>query len=185
MRNIDIIFCTILVSGVILYGISMSPYNVMASETDVENVTSTATINKQIAIGLGANLASGIEFGTVNPASNNNADPENGADNAVTADASNNIGIDLCIRANANLSQSASVAIPMVNYTWWDNTTATVTNNETTMSTTYQKAFHSNVVAGNTLYYGFWVDIPPAKTAGAYNNTIQFKAVETGAECGT
>lgn len=177
----------------IIYGVCLtimvmaflSPQPSSAAETDVENFTSTATVNKQVAIGISAELTNGVAFGSLDAGSNNNADAHNGEDNAVTADASNNIGIDLCIRANANLSVDDDTAIPMVNYTWWTNSSAAVLNNETTMSTTYQKTFQANVAANGVIYFGFWVDIPPAKDAGAYNNTLQIKAVETGEACGT
>ena len=170
-----------LLASILIAGFLSNP--TLAATEDVENVSSTATINKQVAIGVSAELAAGIAFGSLDPDTANNADSDNGANNGITADSANNINIDLCIRVNANISKDASNNIPSMNYTWFDNSSTTVTNNETSINASYQKGFNTDIAASATSYWGLWLDVPATQTAGSYNNTVQFKAVETGTAC--
>ena len=53
---------------------------------------------------------------------------------------------------------------------------------EAPLSTTFVEA-GEDVAAGDNIYYKLWLDVPAATAVGSYNNTIEFKGVETGTGC--
>ena len=158
-----------------------------------ENVTdeSCITMGQYIAISLSSNLSS-IDFGSLSVSTNDNNDTGNYnstsyTQNWITLSADSSVNVDFCIKANAALTKTGTAqTIPLVGYTYANHTTnaaGTPALGSSVALTTGYVVDTKNLAAGNKNYYRFWLDVPTATEAGDYNNTIYFKAVETGTSC--
>ncbi|MBU0530698.1 MAG: hypothetical protein KKC05_03415 [Nanoarchaeota archaeon] len=173
-----------------------------AAETSEQTTPSNATVSKNVAIALSTNLSTGIQFGSVNPASgNNNATGNNDGGEGEAGDGGpanssyfiaistdSNINVDICIRDDWELNTSDDVVIRNGNYSWTDNSTSNSTEDNTTefyMLTKYVKTNVTNMAGGARTFFKFWLDVPAAQAAGTYNNTVYFKGVENAVACGS
>jgi len=157
--------------------------------TTVSNVS----ISKYLAVSFGANLSSGIQFGTVNtlPATNINAThnydgASSGTTYTIDVSTDGNTNVDFCTKANTGLTDPALDVIGLGNETYSADNSTTVSipalANETSLTTGYVKA-QSFTQPGNSSYWRFWLDIPAAQPSGDYNNTVYFKGVVSGLSC--
>jgi hypothetical protein len=154
------------------------------------SVTSTANIQVFIAVSGSATLQSGIDFGTVDPGTqDNNAtgnfDGSELTEYSIDVLAGSNVNADFCIRADTNLS-AGPIQIPYPNYRFANETVNSnllpdyppnviaVNANATFIRET------TNVAPGSSNYYRFYLDVPPAQAPGLYQNNIIFQAVRTG-----
>jgi hypothetical protein len=163
------------------------------SEADIRNVTSTITVSPIAAIGLSSNLSDGINFGILDPdTENNNAtdnynDPGGNTSMWVYADPNNSMDIDICIMANASLTSGGGDVIENYNnYTWSDSEYNNVTLPPTygwNITTYYNKTTYRQIGPGERDYFRFWLDVPEAQPAGTYTNMVSFKAVPSGEDC--
>jgi len=146
-----------------------------------ENVTSTATVTLSLSIGISTALQDGINFGNLNPGTDNNSDPDN-VNNTVNV--SGNTNIDLCIRANGSMNSSL-YEITLGNYSWdGDISFGALAADQNTMSTTFAKdPDTNNLPSGTQRQLGFWLDVPSGQPAGTYVNEIHIRAVQSGAAC--
>lgn len=156
--------------------------------------TSNVTITEFFAIDLSDNLDDGIEFGTVNtlPADDqtatNNADSGDGNTTMyVNVSEDSNTAIDVCIKANADLSDPSNSNVIGIGNETYANSTTTVDGapdlaDEVSLTTDYVLA-GEGVSIGGLNYYKLWLDVPVATAVGSYNNTIEFKGVVTTAGC--
>ena len=162
-----------------------------ATET---STISNVTIAKYLSISLCTNLSDGIIFGNVTelPATNLNAThnydgASSGSTMCVNISNDGNTAIDLCTKGNTDLTSIASDTIGLANETY-ANSTVTNTGtpgaaaNSTALTTSYVKSGNA-VSTGGVNYYRFWLDIPAAQPSGNYNNSISFKAIQTGLNC--
>lgn len=159
-----------------------------------DTATSNVTITQYFSIDLSDNLKDGIEFGTVStlPADNqsatNNVDGGDGNTTMyVNVSEDSNTAIDVCIKANADLSDPDNSNVIGIGNETYANSTTTVGGapalvNETSLTTSYVLA-GEDVSQGAMNYYKLWLDVPAATVVGGYNNTIEFKGVVTGDSC--
>jgi hypothetical protein len=174
---------------------------ITGAQTYTQQTESNATIQYYISISSSGNLSDGISFGTITtlPATDVNATKNyNSTVNpswhnetlywiAVSGDS--NTPVDLCVKGD-RFNTSGGNEIDLSNYNWSDNAT---TNNYTwpDLAGSYNLTNESylkgstDVAAGGTNYYRFWLSVPSGQAAGTYNNTVYFKAVQTGQACGT
>ncbi|MFA5953205.1 MAG: hypothetical protein WC812_01300 [Candidatus Pacearchaeota archaeon] len=156
------------------------------------NTTSNVSLFKYYSIAFSDNLSSGIEFGTIEnlPAVSVNATYNylglsNSTEYFINVSNDSNTNIDFCIKADGDLESIASDILGLGNETY---NNATFTNlsspsdTEVLLTTSYVKS-GSNVLIGGVNYYRFWLDVPSGQAAGTYNNTVNFKAVETDYSC--
>lgn len=156
---------------------------------------SNVTVQAQIAIALSTNFTDGLFNTTLDTNTNNNQDPGMGGGALGTVNAGNNVtvtdsntNVALCINQNTNLTLKTETTkfIPRSNYTWHSHSNSS--NLSVGFSTTFvddpsYTAVNSSVPNGSVLYFGFWVDIPSAQTAGEYNNTINILARRSAVGC--
>jgi len=164
-------------------------FAIQTKAANEQTATSNVTIYEYVAIGISNNLSNGIEFGSLDPATNDNnaTDNYNGAGSASTmylsVSSDSNVNVDLCIKDNANLTSDVNT-IPNTGYTWDDNSTATAPILPgTAITTSYVKTDQQNITIGSDDYFRFWLDIPGGQAAGTYNNTAYFKGIKTGQAC--
>ena len=156
---------------------------------------SNVSVSKYLAISLGANLSEGIQFGTVaflpvtdlNASHNNDSnDYTGGTTYTIDVSTDSNTEVDFCILANAGLTSSDTDVIGLANETYSAYNLTNVTHPdlslETSLTQSYVKAV-SEIAAGNSSYWRFWLDIPAAQPSGDYNNTVSFEGVTTGLSC--
>lgn len=159
-----------------------------------DSTVSNVTISKYLSITLSTNLNDGILFGSLNPDTENSNATHNydGASDAssmfVNVSTDTNTVVDLCIKANTNLTSSGSDMIALGNETYANNVTATDIDspslvNETTLTIDYVKS-GTGIPIGSQGYFRFWLDVPTGQASGDYNNTVSFKGVELDAACG-
>ncbi|MEM4152785.1 MAG: hypothetical protein QXK80_01555 [Candidatus Pacearchaeota archaeon] len=168
---------------------SISLIKIEAQQSE-QTTISNVTVAEYVAIGLSTDLAEGILFGSVDPATNDNNATKNyaGAGGATTyyvaVSSDSNVNVDLCIKDNAPLTSSGGQTIPNNGYTWDDDSSGTgPTLPGTAMSTTYVKTGVTNIAPGDNDYFRFWLDIPAGQPAGVYNNTVYFKGIKVGESC--
>jgi len=166
----------------------------------VSNTTSNVTIQVYFAIDMSTNLSNGIEFGTIStlPVTSQNAtDNHNGVNTTVGSPANSstsmwmnvstdsNADVDFCILATT-LNTSSGDYIGLGNETYYNssqtNHSLPAIGSETSITSSYVKA-GPDVVAGNEVYYRFWLDVPAATPTGTYNNTVSFKGISAGGSC--
>lgn len=155
--------------------------------------TSNVTIQKYLSIALCANLSSGISFGDVSslPATDLNGThnydgASSGSSYCVNVSNDGNTPIDVCIRADGDLTTLAADAIGLANETYSNSTSTNLTlpdpSADTSLTTSYVKS-GAGIPVGSENYYRFWLDIPAAQPSGDYNNTVYFKGVTTALAC--
>jgi len=187
-----ILLGAVLLISSLYMAISVTPAEVL---TSIQNTESNATVTRQVAISLSANLSAGILFGTVDPNTNNNNATGNfgGAGQTLTQynisiDSTTNTPIDICIKANQSLT-SGSNTIGLGNYTWNASTTNNATlpsypTPQTALTTAYDTTnkIAANVQSG-TYHLRFALDIPAVQAAGTYSNQVSFKGADTATGC--
>ncbi len=156
------------------------------------DVSSNVSIAKSLAIKFSTGLSEGIIFGDVNilPAIDVNASHNyDGFGNASTfyinVSEDGNIPVDFCIRADYGLSTVGGDVIGLGNETYSHYNLSNITHpttNDVSLSQVYAKS-GLNIPLGGTNYWRFWLDIPAGQASGDYNNTVYFKAIETGEDC--
>lgn len=174
--------------------------------TSVSGVTESSTVsNATVAVTIGftfsGNLSEGIQFGSVNPNTNDNNATKNyvnlssmiGCSSSnctgywINMDSSNNIGSDVCIKDNANLTYGTN-EIPNVGYTYdanesWFGGNMNSAAGSIAITIGYVKAGDIDIVKGENETFQFYLDIPLAQSAGTYNDTVSFKIIQTGNSC--
>jgi hypothetical protein len=157
------------------------------------NLTSNVTLNKFLSVDFSEELTKGIFFGSISnlPSENTNAtknynSSNNGTMYYINVSTDSNTNVDFCIKGSANLVSHANDAIGLANETYSNSTSTNSTipflSQEISLTTSYAKS-GDNIPIGGFNYYRFWLDIPIAQPSGDYNNTIYFKAVQTGINC--
>ncbi len=174
----------------------MPQLQITGAQTYTQQTTSNATIQYYISISSSSNLSAGINFGTitslpataVNATGNYNESYNTQYWIAVSSDS--NTPVDLCVKGDAfNTSGGDEIDLEN-NYNWSDNSTTNdydwpdLAGSYNLTNTTYLKGT-TNVAAGDSNFYRFWLSVPAAQAAGTYNNTVYFKAIQTGQPCGS
>jgi hypothetical protein len=191
---IIVLFCVlaVLIVGLLAFsGTTQSP----TGAATTQSTTSRVAISYYFAISLSANLATGIDFGNITslPANDLNATHDYDGANSTTTfwvheSNDSNVNIDICHRAQGPLTTAGNDTIGLGNYTWSDSLTNTSSSpagppGDNTFTTSFVKANNNNIAPNGNGYYRYWLDIPLSQPAGAYNNTVEYKAVYTGAGC--
>lgn len=195
-KNTAIIILICAIAAVLLGALLISPgTHSFTGAATTQTTQSRVAISYYYAITLSNNLADGIDFGNITslPANNLNAtDNNNGANSTTTMyvheSNDSNVNIDLCHRAQGPLSTIANDTIGLGNYTWSDSLTNTSTlpsgpPGTNTFNTTLAKGNNNNIAPNGNGFYRYWLDIPVGQAAGTYTNTVEYKAVYTGAGC--
>ncbi|OYT36702.1 hypothetical protein B6U91_00500 [Candidatus Pacearchaeota archaeon ex4484_71] len=158
------------------------------------NVTSNVSLLNFYSISFSENLSSGINFGEILnlPAVNVNAtanyiSSNNGTGYYIAVSGDGNVNVDFCIKASGDLESVAGDVLGLGNESY-SNSTYT---NETlpppiglSLTTSFVKSGENIPSDGTGVnYYRFWLDVPSGQPAGAYNNTVTFKAVPTTSSC--
>jgi hypothetical protein len=169
---------------------SLSITGFATTGTTISNVS----ITKYLSITMSTNLSDGILFGTVSalPATNLNAshnyDSSSSASTMfINVSVDSNTAVNFCVKADANLTDSAggnTIGLGNESYNNATTTSASLPSvaSEISLTSDYVQA-GKNVSQGNVTYYRFWLDIPAATPSGNYNNTISFKGVEVTSAC--
>ncbi len=156
--------------------------------------TSNVSVTRFFAIALSTNLDDGIEFGTVDPNSQdvNATDNYNGPDSnttmSVDVSSDSNTNVNVCVRANTDLTNPGGVIIPLGGYTFSNSTANNITtpsdpSNTRVMLVAFQDT-SQNIPRGSSDFFRFFLDIPAGQEAGTYNDTIIFRAVSFSEICG-
>jgi hypothetical protein len=154
------------------------------------STVSSVVIQEYVAISLSNTLASGIDFGSIPslPVSYHNASGNYDANQQtlydILIDATSNINVDFCTRADGPLTTGTDT-IPLQNYVWEDDIINDANNpglpgNQ--MDINYFKG-STNVGPGGANYYRFWLNVDAGQPPGLYSNTIYFLAVKAGQPC--
>lgn len=186
-RALSVSLSLILVFGMIV-GLSMFGTEIRDltgfATSETAATTGEAIINAYYAIQLSNNT---IAFGTIQHNTSNNSAVENrvgasASDYYINVSNDSNVDVDVNISANNNLELvGSSFVIGVGNLSWASDENSTSTKpgvvNETSMSTTPTLTTDTfNSVAGDVIYYRFWIDIPYGQPAGTYNNSITLEA---------
>jgi hypothetical protein len=169
----------------------------LTGKATTADVSTEATILIYMAIEASTNMTSeGIKFNiSVLPAINANStgsygDPGTAYENmtlqniSVSSDTSTNI--DLCVKANANLTSGGNV-ITIDNYKWANSTGNNITDPDIGFQRPFNTSFDksiTNIVPGAATHYRFWLNVSGGQAPGIYNNTINFKAIQNTYGCG-
>lgn len=184
------ILIAILTVSVLLIGFE-SAYAITGKAT--LSTESNVTINKFISISFSDELADKILFEEVNflPAVNVNATGNynvttNMTEYYVLVANDSNSGIDLCIRADSDLTNSDLDVIGIGNESYAhsiaSNATFPSVFNETALTLVYAVA-GENIPIGGQNNLRFWLDVPTGQASGVYNNSIFFKGISSGGGC--
>ncbi|MCD6477951.1 MAG: hypothetical protein J7K87_03025 [Candidatus Aenigmarchaeota archaeon] len=165
--------------GIIAFGVwIVTPSQVSAATNETNATTTSVTVNVYVACGMPDTYADGIDFGSLDPETNDNF-AENGF--KLTSPDTNNVNITYYIKANGDLTRQdgGEGFIKLGNYTWYDNGTVVGSENaslSTALTTSYAifSADGQNIPPGGTDYMGLWLDVPIVPP-GTYNNTIYIK----------
>lgn len=180
---------------VLLGGLLISSKMPVSGAATTQTTQSRVSISYYYAISLSANLGDGIDFGNITslPANDLSAtDNYNGANSTTTLwvleSNDSNVNIDICHKAQGPLSTVGNDTIGLGNYTWSDSLTNTNSSpsgppGTNTFTTSFAKGNNNNIAPGGQGYYRYWLDIPVGQAAGTYTNTVEYKAVYTGASC--
>lgn len=180
--------------------IAPSPLQTVSATTE-SSTTSNASVAVTIGFTFSGNLSEGITFGSVsvntddnNATSNYIANVTGGCDVGnctayyISMDSANNAGSDTCISDNVALTFGATT-IANTGYTYDANASflginmAEGTNGATAITTSYALFGDTDLDADANQTMQFYLDVPSGQTAGDYNNTLNFKIVQTGAGC--
>jgi hypothetical protein len=164
---------------------------VEGAATSTQATTSNVTVNVYVSIVLSPNLAAGVQFGNVDPGTNDN--PATNCDNNlcnITVSSDTNVNVDIVLKANAALTrQGGTETIPNSGYTWNATTSPTIPElpgYALQITYDYTNKVGSNLAPGTTVIWKAWLDIPARQRAGTYNNTLYFCGDETGTtNCGS
>jgi len=153
----------------------VTPSSVDAATYEENATTSNVTVLNYVACGAPVEFANGIEFGSLDPESDNN----NNTDQEYTfhAPSTNNINIHYYIKANDNLKKDGSNEIILEgNYTWDDSLTSEgEVVDAQNLTTSYQSFSDGTDVAPDAnVYLRLWLDVPLV-TPGTYSNTVTIK----------
>lgn len=154
------------------------------------SIPANVSVGVARSMGLSSNLSTGILFGTLSPNTNdNNAISNYGDGNNSTSyyllTTGSSTPTDFCIKDNTPLTTSSGgMMIGNGNYTLNDSLAMDAPSLPgTAIAMGYQKLSQQGVAQNVSVYLRFWLDIPASQPAGAYNNTLTFKAVSAGAGC--
>ena len=176
-----------------------------AEAVSTASTVSNATIAISIGFTFSGNLSEGIQFGTLNINTNdNNASADYLTANGtgicpvgvgtigctayqIKMDSSNNANADSCIKDNAALTSGANT-IPNTGYTYDANATINGSNmndpaGSIAITTSFVKFGSTSLAVGDNQSSQFYLDVPDGQAVGDYNNTIDFKIIETGQAC--
>jgi hypothetical protein len=155
-------------------------------------VSSNVSISKSFSIEFSPELDEGILFGEINflPAININAShnydgSENSSTLYINVSEDGNTAVDFCLRALSPLVNAGGDQIGLGNETYSHYSSSNLTHpttNEIPLSPIYFKT-GENIPLGGANYWRFWLDVPAGQPSGTYNNTVYFKAVQTGENC--
>jgi len=182
-----------------LFNVSLSvmeaprSFGITGHATETSTV-SNVTIEKYLSIAMCTNLSDGIIFGNVTTLPSTNINASHNYDGASTGSTlcinvsdDGNTAIDLCTKANADLTSIAADVIELGNETYSNSTSTNLTDpilgDDVALTTGYVKS-GDGIANGGINYYRFWLDIPVAQPSGDYNNTVYFKGVTTTLSCG-
>jgi len=157
------------------------------------STTSNVTVSKSFAIALSTNLSEGIKFGNLSTVTEANATSNNDLNVTlnttgyfinVSTDAT--INVDICIKANSDMTSSDADVIGLANETYSNATTNSGTvpaiSQEVSLTTSGVKA-GQDLSPGDDDFFRFWLNISSTVPTGDYNNTITFEGLETGTAC--
>jgi len=167
--------------------------NLITTFAVANSVNSNVSVSKSLAISFSDNLSNGVQFGNVAvlPASNINASHNyDGLNDSSTfyvqVSQDGNTNVNLCIKANGDLTSPSLDKINLLNETYshfnLSNSSLPSLNNETSLQVNYSLA-GQDIPPGGDNYYRFWLDIPASQPSGNYNNTILFKGIQVGEFC--
>jgi len=189
-ENLILIFILILSLMLIFF---QGPGAVLTGHATEESTYSNVTIQKYLSIAFCANLSEGIDFGDVAalPATDINAShnydgASTGSTYCVNVSNDGNTAIDLCNKANADLTSAGLDIIGLANETYSNSTTTNLGSPDLADAISFTTSYVKSGIAipvGEVNYYRFWLDIPAAQPSGDYNNTIYFKGVTTTLAC--
>ncbi len=166
-----------------------------------QSAASEVVIQSYFSIAMSDNLSNGINFQTVdvlpkyniNATGNYNTSEGGGSigvgnqtEYYITNSWDSNVAIDLCIRADDNLTTLGGAEILLQNYTWSDSTSNDVDNPawaDSSNITLYYVKGSENIARNNSNYYRFWLNVTAGVSAGTYTNNLYFEGVQTGNEC--
>jgi hypothetical protein len=165
--------------------------NLHAKVTSTD-VFSNVSIAKSFALQFSLGLSEGIIFGDINflPATNVNASHNyDGVGNStnlyINVSTDGNSAVDFCIMGGSGLMNIGGDEIGLGNETYSTYNMSNFTHptlNEISLSQIYTKS-GENIPLGGINYWRFWLDVPAGQPSGNYNNTVYFKAIETGVSC--
>ena len=194
----------------LLFVVGVVGFHIFNLIPSAEAVTQDSTVsNATVAVSIGftfsGNLSNGILFGNININSNDNNASANyltvngtgicpaGAGTIgctayqIQMDSGNNGNADTCIKDNVALTSGANT-LPNTGYTYDANSTINGTNmngptSSIAVTTSFVKFGSEDLSASANQSSQFYLDVPDGQAAGDYNNTIDFKIVETGQAC--
>lgn len=152
------------------------------------SIPANVSVGTARSMGLSSNLSAGVLFGILSPNTNdNNATYNNGDGNNSTyylLTTESSTPTDFCIKDNTPLTTSSGgITIGNGNYTLnssFDSWAPALPGGA--IGTGYQK-LSQGVAQDVPVYLRFWLDIPATQPAGAYSNTLTFKAIASGTDC--
>ena len=168
-------------------------FNFITGFTVEYSATSDVSVLKSLSISFSDNLSEGILFGDIAilPVEDVNASHNyDGVDNStslyINISQDGNTPVDLCVKASGNLVSLAADEIGLGNETYSNSTSSNSTDpllsQDFSLTTSYIKS-GGEIPTGGINYYRFWLDIQASQPSGEYNNTISFKAIQTGSSC--
>ncbi|MFC1945871.1 hypothetical protein ACFLW1_01585 [Chloroflexota bacterium] len=160
-----------LTMALLLVAVMTAP--VMALEGTVD---AGVTVNEFVSVTITDQNSDGIQFGTVNPDTNDN--PDQSQSTASDVDPSVVIAIDAITNTNCNVSVKGTdfdvVELPLANASW----SLTYDGAKTVMTTGYV-SMATGVVPGNAINMFNFLTIPDTTDAGTYGSTYTFEVVPT------
>lgn len=153
---------------------------------------SEVIVNKFISMGFSSDLTDGIIFEEINflPANNINASSNynsmNQTEYFVVVSVDTNSEMDLCIKADSDLTNPGLDIIGIGNESYSSSINSTIDLpsivNETSLSFVYTTVGES-IPTGGRSNLRFWLDVPAGQAPGTYNNSIFFKGITSGDGC--
>ena len=153
-----------------------------SATTSTQTTTSNVTVNVYVAIALTTPLASGVQFGNLDPGTNDN--PSSTCTNYacnITVSSDTNVNVDIVTKVNAYLTRQGGTETIETQY--WNSS---LIQQPSTPAYQFQTSYDytnkvaSNLEPGSNVIFDTWLTIPSGQKAGVYNNTIYFCACETG-----
>lgn len=183
---------TIVLLTLMLFALLLDMHNLpITGKATTADVQSEVDIQVYFAITASYNFTQdGIKFNisslpTIHANATGNYDGGSKSVYNITSSTDTNVNIDTCIKANANLTSGGNV-ITINNYKWSNdtNTNASLPNISTmrSLNTTFAVSI-TGIAAGGVAHYRFWLNVSGSQQAGVYNNTVNFKGVQTSGAC--